>query len=332
MNVLVIANLGLLLLGVAFLYAGGHALVSGAGGLALRLGLEPLVVGLTVVAFGTSAPELFVSLIAALRGSGGISLGNVIGSNVLNLALILGLVATIRPMTVAPQIRRADGPAMLVTYPVVALFLLNFGATSRWSGGTIERWEGALLLVGLTAYLAWLYRRSRANAEVAESMTSDVPEAAPRSLLTLIGLIAAGVLGLAFGSEALVRGASWLAIEVLGASERFVGLAIVALGTSLPELVTSVVAVSKGSTDLLVGNLVGSNIFNGLSVLGLAALVRPIEVGATSFGGDFAFMAATSVLVLIGIQFNHRAGRLLGIVLLLSYAAYVGYLVATFNT
>lgn len=332
MNVLVVANVGLSLLGVVLLYAGGHALVSGSGGLALRLGLQPLVVGLTVVAFGTSAPELFVSLIAALRGSGGISLGNVIGSNVLNFALILGLVATVRPIPVAPQIRRADGPAMLATYLPLALVLFNFGAANRWSGGTIERWEGALLVAGLVIYLVWLYRRSRANAEIAASVTTDMPDSATKPPAVLIGSIVLGVVGLALGSEALVRGAGWLAIEVLGASERFVGLAIVALGTSLPELVTSLVAVLRGSTDLLIGNLIGSNIFNGLSVLGLAALVRPIEVGATSFGGDFAFMVATSVLVLIAIRLDRRAGRLLGVVLLLAYTAYVGYLVATFNT
>mgnify|MGYP001253505727 CR=1 FL=1 len=319
-----------LVAGMALLYFGGSSLVVGAGGIALNLNISPLVVGLTVVAFGTSAPELFVSVLSAVRGQMGISVGNVIGSNVINIALVLGIAGVVRPTVVDRTVVRFDVPVMLLTYVLFALVALQFGATPPWIGGTIRRWEGAVLVAVLVAYVALLYRRSRWG-EGPPPLADEIEEEDVRSrpIWLDVVLVLAGAGMLAGGAELLVRGASWLAVNVFGASERFVGIAIVALGTSLPELFTTLVSLAKGEMDISVGNLVGSNIFNSLMVLGTTALILPIRVGQTDFSVDFLFMVGTSLLLMTALWRRRKVTRMAGASLILVYVVYVAYLAAT---
>lgn len=312
------------------LYFGGSLLVQGAGSVALKFSISPLVVGLTVVAFGTSAPELFVSLLSAAQGKMGISIGNVIGSNVINISLVLGIAAVIRPTIVDRNVLRTDGPVMLATYVVFVLVVADVSGANFWTGGTIRRWEGLLMVAALIAYILVLYRRAttlRSSVPVPEEVPEE--EAHNRSLLldTLMVVIGTGLL--AGGAELLVEGAAWLSVNLLGASERFVGIAIVALGTSLPELFTTLVSLGRGEMDISVGNLIGSNIFNSLMVLGATATVLPIKVGATDFSVDFLFMVGTSAILVGALAIWRKASRPMGIVLLAAYVSYVLYLAAT---
>lgn len=320
----------LLAAGMVMLYFGGSVLVQGAASLALRLNISSLVVGLTVVAFGTSAPELFVSLLSAAQGKMGISVGNVLGSNVINIALVLGIAAVVRPTVVDRDVVRTDGPVMLATYVVLVLVLADLSGANFWTGGTIRRWEGMLMVAGLVAYIVLLYRRSRAG-EGTPPLVEEVPhEGARRRPIVLdLVLVALGAGLLAGGAELLVEGASWLAVNLLGASERFVGIAIVALGTSLPELFTTLVSLSRGEMDISVGNLIGSNIFNSLMVLGTTSIVLPIAVGRTDFAVDFLFMVATSAVLVGALAARRKASRPMGVALLGIYLTYVVYLSAT---
>lgn len=256
------------LLGLVLLFFGGERLVRGSSALALRLGLTPLVVGLTVVAFGTSAPELVVSVRATLAGQGAVAIGNVIGSNSLNIGLILGLTAIIYPLKVQLQILRIDTP-ILVGVSLLAAWMLSDLA--------IGRAEGALLFAGIIAYTAFtvLYaRRVKATPEVEAEFADAVPPLTG-SVWMDVGFILLGLVLLGTGSQFLVDGATQLARGV-GISEAIIGLTIVALGTSTPELVTCVVAAVKKEPDIALGNIIGSNIFNVLGILGAAALVRPM--------------------------------------------------------
>ncbi len=319
-----------LVAGMVMLYFGGSFLVQGAASLALRLNISQLVVGLTVVAFGTSAPELFVSLLSAVQGKMGISIGNVLGSNVINIALILGLAAVVRPTVVGRDAVRIDGPVMLATYAVLILVAADVSGVSFWTGGTIQRWEGGLMVAALGTYLFFLYQRSRESGEsipVSDDIPNDDVIQRPVALDILMVVLGTGLL--AGGAELLVQGAAWLAVELLGASERFVGIAIVAVGTSLPELVTTIVSLGRGEMDISVGNLIGSNIFNTLMVLGATSIILPITVGTTDFSVDFMFMVGTSAILVGALVARRKASRPMGTVLLLSYGAYVVYLAAT---
>ena len=327
---LLVLNIVFLLAGMAMLYGGGASLVGGSSGIALSLNISPLVVGLTVVAFGTSAPELFVSVLSALRGKMGISVGNVIGSNVINIALVLGLAGILRPTEVDRAVVRFDTPFMLATYALFALAAVRIADSVTMVGGVIRRWEGFLLVAALAVYIGLLYRRSKRGVE-APPMADELEEerARRRPVILDILLVALGVVLLAGGAELLVRGAGWIAVNRLGAGERFVGIAIVAVGTSLPELFTTLVSVGRGEMDISVGNLVGSNIFNSLMVLGTTALIRPIEVGSTDFSGDTAFMVGTSVVLMVSLVLRRKVTRSTGILLVGVYAVYVVYLAAT---
>lgn len=312
------------------LYFGGSVLVQGAASLAFKLNISSLVVGLTVVAFGTSAPELFVSLLSAAQGKMGISIGNVLGSNVINIALVLGIAAVIRPTVVDRDVVRTDGPVMLATYAVLVLVVADLSGGNFWTGGTIRRWEGVLMVAGLGAYILLLYHRSR-TGEGTPPLIEEVPDEGVRRRPIVVDLLLV-VLGaglLAGGAELLVEGASWLAVHLLGASERFVGIAIVALGTSLPELFTTLVSLNRGEMDISVGNLVGSNIFNSLMVLGTTSIVLPIAVGSTDFAVDFLFMVATSAVLVAALAARRKASRPMGVMLLGIYIAYAVYLAAT---
>ena len=306
--------------GVVLLLAGAEGLVRGASALALRVGITPLVVGLTVVAIGTSSPELVVSVQAALAGQGGLAVGNVVGSNVANLGLIVGLSAALSPMRIDRTLVRVDMPVMLGTMLLVVVFL---------SDGVIGRVEGGLLLAGALAYTAWKIRASRRDVRAARAQVPpEVQEALAEAHVGLkrhVLFVVGGVALLVYGSNLLLDGAIATAVR-LGVSEAVVALTLVALGTSLPELATTVVAARRGEGEIALGNAVGSNIFNVLSVLGPAALAAPMR--ATGVGADvLAIMVGFGALTLLFLVTGGRTRRWEGAVLLAAYGAYVWWLI-----
>ncbi len=317
----------LLVVGLVILWKCAELLVAGAVSLADRLGVSPLVVGLTVVAMGTSAPEVAASIAAVLKGSGGgdTAIGNVFGSNIANLALVGGLVALIRPITVQSRVLRREAPVMIG----VGLLL--------WPGlldQHVSRPEAGLLLgifaalVGLTAYFA--KSKPGAEAPVLIDVGEPLEKAAKIGAMPLpatLVYIAVGLVGLAVGAKMTIEGAVFLGKRA-GLSDGVIGLTIVAFGTSLPELVTCVVAAAKRQDDVSIGNLVGSNIFNTLLVTGGAGLVRPFDVGARfAGGGDYWIMIAVSAaFIAAAIAGKKRIGRISGTLLVAAYVAYLSYL------
>ncbi len=302
----------LAVVGLVALLGGGEALVRGASGLARRLGVPPLIVGLTVVAFGTSAPEVAVSVMAAARGRGDLAVGNVVGSNVLNVLLILGLAALVAVLAVSPQLVRVDVPFL------IAVSLLAWALAAD---GALARGEGLFLLALLGGYLVLLVR-------LAASWQPSVPlPAAGQSLPLQLLLVAGGIAMLVIGSRWMLEGAVALA-RALGVSELVIGLTVVAVGTSLPEVAASVVAAVRGARDIAVGNIVGSNIFNTLGVLGAAALAAPdglpISAGVLRF--DMPVMVAVAVACLPIFFTGHRIDRWEGGVFLAYYLAYTVFL------
>jgi cation:H+ antiporter len=312
-----------LVLGLVIMIWGADLLVRGASRLATAVGVSPLVVGLTVVAFGTSAPELAVSVMSAFKGESDIALGNVVGSNLCNVLLILGISALIVPLVVAQQLVRFDVPVMIA----VSFLVLAMGVD-----GNIGRLDGAILFAGAILYTGFLIRQSRreSSAEVKEEYEAEFGEKTPSSLLKNIGLIAIGLVGLVVGSKWLVTGAVAIA-QAFGVSELVIGLTIVALGTSMPEVATSIVAALKGERDIAVGNVVGSNIFNIVSVLGLSSLVAPagIEVSKAALRFDIPVMIAVAVACLPIFFTGYRISRFNGAMFLFFYIAYIVYLIFT---
>ncbi len=293
--------------------AAAHALVRGAAALALRLGLTPLIVGLTVVAFGTSAPELVVSVQAALGGAGGIAVGNVVGSNVANIGLILAVAVLIRSIPSDPGMLRRDLPVLVMATTVAVASLLD---------GRIGRVEGALFLGGLVVYLAWSIRHARRG-----SSAVDLPVDAPAGPAWQdVVFVAGGLAGLVVGADLFVSGAVDIA-EAVGVSNAVIGLTVVAIGTSLPELATSVVAAARGEGDIAAGNVVGSNLFNLLGILGVGALVRPLEAPGLQLE-DLAVMGAFTLVLVPMMVSGRRLVRPEAVVLLAGYVGYVGYLFA----
>lgn len=292
--------------GLLGLFVGGEALVRGAVGIARRLAIPPLLIGLTVVGFGTSTPELLVSVDAALRGVPDIAIGNIIGSNIGNILLIVGLSALIWPIRVMGATLRRDTAVMMAgALVLVPVFWL----------GQIGRLSGGVLVVGLIAYLIWAYRAAR-NDPVNDDQSPMVP------LWQAILWVAVGLGALMLGARFLVDGAVNIA-RGYGLSEAFIGLTIVAVGTSLPELATSLVAAIRRQSEIAIGNIVGSNIFNVLGILGVTALVLPIPVAPRFLTFDLPVMLAAS-LVLTGLLVARpQIGRLVGVGLLVAYAAYI---------
>lgn len=305
------AHLGLILAGLLLLAGGGEVLVRASVRLALRLGLPPLVVGLTVVAFGTSAPELAAGLAASLEGAPAIVFGNVLGSNSANLGLILGLVALCCPLSGDAFLARREVPFMLLAGLLPVPLLLD---------GSIGWWEGMLLVLLLGVFLAWLYRYRRSHPGQAAPSLLPAPSGG-RLPVTLLG-IAAGTVLLALGAHLLVQGAVALALD-LGISQRVVGLTMVAVGTSLPELASSITAALRRQGGLLLGNLIGSCIFNSLAIIGGAALARPLGGRLSEYAPDLAVMTAFGLLVLGLLAGGGRIGRRAGTVLLAGYVLYV---------
>ncbi|MDR6965488.1 calcium/sodium antiporter [Shewanella putrefaciens] len=298
--------------GFIILTLGAEALVRGASSIALRLGITPLIIGLTIVAFGTSAPELAVSVKSALAGNSGIALGNVIGSNIANIGLILAITALIRPIQVQSQIVKRDIPLMILASMLFWGLLLD---------GELSLIDGVVLLSLLVGYLVFSYISSK-NTKDADA---EVIEEGPKNPLLSILFILVGISMLVGGGILFVNGAVDLA-KTFGVSEVIIGLTIVAIGTSMPELVTSVLAALKGESDIAIGNVVGSNLFNILGILGVTAIVHPVSaIGFQSF--DFIVMLALAVVILPFAWTGLRIGRREGAVLLLSYLGYMGYLV-----
>ena len=310
------------------LYYGAEWLVKGSSSLARSLGIRPMVIGLTVVAFGTSAPELVISLVSSIQGKSMIAVGNVIGSNICNIALILGLSAVFNPLTCRRSVIRRDIPIMLG----ISLYLLLLSLDSR-----LGRIEGATLAAGIILYTYfnyWVSRKEIRDDAVRESEGLEPgPPGAPSggSRGRQMVVVVVGIAGVVIGAQIVVDAAVKM-MTILGVSEKFVGLTMVAFGTSLPELATSVIAAVKKEMDISLGNLVGSNVFNIMSVLGVAALVRPIPIpGGLVASGlilDYGVMILTGVLPWILMRKGLVLTRKGGVLLLVCYGGYILYLVA----
>ena len=300
----------LLIVGFVMLVKGADWFVDGAAGLADRFGIPQLVIGLTIVAMGTSAPEAAVSITAALKDSAGIAVGNIVGSNILNVLIILGLTACVATLSVAKSTIRIELPYMIA----ISLLLLLFG----WTGNEITFWEGVGLWVAVLLYLGYLFRMAKKNKE------TPPEEASSRPLWMLLVLSIIGLVLIVWGSDVTVDAATALA-RYFGMSERFIGLTIVALGTSLPELFSSLTAARKGNADIAIGNIVGSNIFNILFVLGTTALITPVPFAAR-FTVDTIVAVLVGVLLLVCVARSKKLTKPTGILMLAAYAAYFIYL------
>ena len=304
----------LLIIGLIVLIVGGDYLVRGSSSIALRLHLSPLVVGLTIVAFGTSAPELVISVQSALQGSPDLAMGNVVGSNICNLALVLGITAVIKPVRVQANSIRVDWPMTMGTS------ILLFLAVRE---GYLEASEGIFFILILCTYLFFIIRQSRRDVLASKKeQEEEIPDAPSKQIWKDVGFIIIGCIGLYFGSEWFVGSAKDLALS-LGVEERVVGLTVVALGTSLPELVTAAVASYKGQTDLALGNLMGSNIFNILSILGITSIIREIHVHVDILNKDIIWMLMITLMILPLMVMRREVGRVDGFILLIVYAVYI---------
>jgi cation:H+ antiporter len=307
-----------LLLGLVLLYFGAEGLVRGSSSLALRLGVGPLLVGLTVVAFGTSAPEMMVSVKAAYLGQGDISVGNVVGSNICNIGLILGFCAILVPIKVASQIVRIDTPIMIAATALAIAVLYD---------GSLSRLEGIIFFLLLVVYVVFSIRfaKKQATDPLAQEFAEEV-KMSKRGVALDVLMVIGGLVMLVFGARFLVDAAIEIA-KAFGLSEAVIGLTIVAVGTSLPELATSLVAALKKEADIAVGNVVGSNIFNIFGILGVSAMITPLSSSGIT-GVDLAVMAAFA-LVLWGFSATgYRITRTEGLIMLVPYAGYVTWLVA----
>ncbi len=305
-----------LLVGLLVLCLGAEGLVRGSSSLALRAGITPLVVGLTVVAFGTSSPEMVVSTKAVYLGQGGIALGNVVGSNIFNIAVILGLSALIRPLKVHSQLIRFDMPVM------IGISLLAYGL---FCDGSLSRLESGVLFLGVIAYTVHVIRMARRehDQKIEQEFSDGVPPTSKSVWLDVL-FVLGGLVLLVVGAKLFVHGAVDLA-RVWGVSEAVIGLTIVAAGTSMPELATSMVAAFRKQEDIAIGNIVGSNIFNILGILGLSGLIKPFEAeGVRSL--DFFFMIGTAIVLLPLMITGMRLNRVEGFLLLVVYGVYLSFL------
>lgn len=311
-------NLLWLLLGLVLLTAGGEAVVRGALSAARRLGVSPLLAGLVIVGFGTSAPELVVSVKAALSGVPEIALGNAIGSNIANILLILGVSSIIMPLKAHLRCLKRDGVTLVVAT------LLFMGLASF--GGGLSRIEGAILLCVLAAYLVWAYRTEQEDevdpaAELHRQQADEV-EMVPLSIPFTIVALLAGFAMLIYGADRFLLGAIGLA-KIFGVPDAIIGLTVVAVGTSLPELAASIMAAVRRHADVAVGNIIGSNIFNTLSILGTASVILPLPFGGRLLHIDQWVMLATTLLLMTFLFFGLQISRIKGAVLLLGYIVYV---------
>jgi len=313
----------LFILGLALLIGGAEILVRGASRLAALFGISPLVIGLTVVAFGTSAPEFAVTIKSSLSGQASLALGNVIGSNICNVLLILGVAAMIAPLTVAAQLIRFDVPLLIGISLLTMLF--------AWDG-SFSRIEGILFFLGLTAYTIFLVVQSRKESAAVQEEYAEFSETdkSPLGWLKNLAFVVGGLALLILGSRWLVSSAVVMA-QHFKVSEAVIGLTVVAVGTSLPEIVTSVIASLRGKVDIAVGNVVGSNIFNLMGVLGLAGIIAPDGVAVSSgiLGFDLPVMLLTAAACLPIFFTGSRISRLEGALFFGYYCAYTLHLILT---
>ncbi|HRD52712.1 MAG TPA: calcium/sodium antiporter [Flavobacteriales bacterium] len=301
------SELLLTLLGLAVLVVGAEAMVRGAVDLALRARISPLVIGLTVVSMGTSAPELLVSLMAALKGNSAIAIGNVVGSNIANISLILGLAILIFPIEVDRDARRIHWPVMMT---VSLLFWWLF------SDDLIARWEGVVFLMALAVYVGWMVWSSR------RSSLSRAHEPPRMRWWQAALLLVSGIAALTLGSDWFVDGGVGLA-RLGGVSEQLIGVTVIAFGTSVPELVTSLVAAFRKQPDISLGNLVGSNVFNLLGIIGVSAAIQPVVASHSAFRIDLLAMLIIALILYPLMRFGKGMGRWQGAVLASAYLAYL---------
>lgn len=301
--------------GVGLLTYGADRLVAGSSAIALRTGVSPLLIGLTIVAIATSSPELLVSLVAAFQGSSAIAVGNVIGSNIANIGLVLGTAALIFPVRGDESVTRRELPLMVL----IMLFL-----TALMYNQMITRYEGIALSLLLLAFLMYQIRVAQAQMSAFEETVQEVLQHQTVPMWLAIFYVVLGTACLYVGSEAFLKGAIQFG-QLLGISEAVIGLTIVSVGTSLPELATTLAAALKKQTDMALGNIVGSNIFNVLAVLGITGAIMPLEAGSVSYL-DLGYMLAVSFLLWGIMVWKQQVGRLVGGVLLFSYIAYIVFL------
>ncbi|MWV38754.1 calcium/sodium antiporter [Natrialba sp. INN-245] len=299
----------LLAAGAIALYAGAELLVAGAGRLSLGIGLRAATVGVTVIAFATTAPELFVATIGALDVSTDVGLGTVLGSNVANIGLVLGVAALVKPLSVTERVMRRHVPFMV--FAVVLLVVLGVD-------GVIGRLEGAiflLVLAGFTAYLVY-------NVGADPAPIADEPDAGEGIQGRDVAFVLGGLLALVVGSRWLVAGGTDL-LSALGFSELFIGLTVLALGTSLPELAASVVGAVRGETAFAIGNVVGSNIYNVLAVLGIVAIITPISIAPETLRFEFPFLVVFTLVLVAMMGYGRRLSRIDGAILVAGYGVFV---------
>ncbi len=311
----------LLAAGLGLLLFGGWLLVKGASALATALGVSPMIVGLTVVAFGTSAPELAVNLLASAQGSDGMAFGNVVGSNLANIGIILGFSALLRPLEIQGTLVRREIPFMLLA--TAAMLVLGMRPDLHWREGIYERGDGVVLLLFFSIFLYTSFNEAlrQRRDPIVEDLEEAVAKASKPSIPLSILLVILGLGGLVYGGELTVKAATTVARSI-GMSEAVIGLTVVAIGTSLPELVTSIIAAARGQTDIAVGNVVGSNIFNVLFILGTSSTVMPVRVPT---GGllDLVILLGISVILLpLSVTHQRRIVRSEGLFLLLCWCGY----------
>ena len=305
-----------LLAGFLVLAWSADRFVGGAAATARHFGMSPLVVGLTIVGFGTSAPEMLVSALASWQGSPGIAIGNAIGSNITNTSLILGTTALLVPLTVHSRLLRRETPVLLAVMGLTFLMMLN---------GTLGRWEGVALLVVLAALLSWMGLQARRSKAGEEPLVADFEAEIPADMPLARALIQLAIgLALLLGSAQMLVWAAVGIAKALGVSDLVIGLTVVALGTSLPELAASIASARKGEHDMAVGNVIGSNLFNLLAVLGIAVVIKPARIDPATLWRDYPIMVALTVgfLLLSFVRRTGHLGRLAGTALLAAYVAY----------
>jgi len=303
----------LLILGLSVLIFGGDLLVKGASGIALKLNMEPMVVGLTVVSLGTSAPELIVSLKSALNGNPDIAIGNVVGSNIANLGLVLAITAIVFPIAVNRKVLRIDWPVMVFFSALAFIFGMD---------NLITRIEGGILFVVLVVYIYMLLQRGKSHPEPGDTDIEIDTDAERESMIKLILFLLGGMVALYLGSEWLLTGAIDIG-RSFNLSEAVIGVTIVAFGTSAPELAASAIAAYRKETDIALGNLVGSNIFNVGAVLGTTSLIAPLGIDSKIMNYDIFWMLGIAVILFPLMIFKKKLSLLSGVILFILYCTYI---------
>lgn len=304
----------LIIAGLVLLVFGGDYLVKGASGFALKFNMPSMLVGMTVVALGTSSPELVVSVSAALAGKPDISIGNIVGSNIANVCLILGITTIIFPVLIKREILKNDWVAMM-------LASILFYALAR--DGEIARWEGILFVVLLAAFITYSFVKAKKAAK--EALPEELATGKSKSFLVLVLYVVLGTVGLVYGARWFLEGAESIARN-LGVSDRVIAITLVAFGTSVPELAASIIAAIRKEHDIFLGNIIGSNLFNILAILGITSIINPISVANEIIHSDIFWMLATSFVLLPMGFFGKRLSRFDGVILLSTYLFYVYYL------